>query len=130
MIAGANRSWLAYYAFGFGAHVSDPNGDPSCVVFMARAILHSLGNFAFGVHVKDPQAFVLRVARMEHLASAKPTRLERDVLPEKEWPYGPPSHHETCCMLFEGATDCDCKASDASDNEYGEGAWPTDVRAP
>lgn len=39
------------------------------------------------------------------------------------WPYGPASHHEAVCVLFEGATYCDCKASDASDTEWGEGGY-------
>lgn len=50
-------------------------------------------------------------------------RLVRPVPPER-WPYGPPSAHETCCMLHRGHNGglyCDCKASDASDDEWGEG---------
>lgn len=41
------------------------------------------------------------------------------------WPYGPPDHHEECCLLHEtgGNGYCDCKASDASDTEWGIGAW-------
>lgn len=42
-----------------------------------------------------------------------------------EWPYGPKSMHEDCCKLHAGAVACDCKASDASDAEYGQAAWPT-----
>lgn len=47
--------------------------------------------------------------------------LVRPVPPER-WPYGPPAFHEDCCHLREGGLYCDCKASDNSDTEYGEGA--------
>lgn len=36
----------------------------------------------------------------------------------EEWPYGPPSAHQKCCVLFEGGAYCDCEASaDKEDNE-------------
>ena len=37
------------------------------------------------------------------------------------WPYGPPEFHEDCCRLHrhDGVGFCDCKASDASDVEWG-----------
>jgi hypothetical protein len=38
-----------------------------------------------------------------------------------QWPYGPPDHHEECCLLHKGGGYCDCKASDASDSEFGLG---------
>lgn len=41
--------------------------------------------------------------------------------PPAAWPYGPPDHHESCCVLFAGRDYCDCKASDASDEEFGIG---------
>lgn len=41
---------------------------------------------------------------------------------EREWPYGPPHMHEDCCVLRRGETYCDCKASDASDTEWGRGS--------
>jgi len=63
-----------------------------------------------------------------HESDLKPdgTSLRGPVPPER-WPYGPPNYHETCCRLyrmsdqsFEGGLYCDCKASDASDTEYGD----------
>jgi hypothetical protein len=36
------------------------------------------------------------------------------------WPYGFPHMHEECCMLHHGKVDCDCKASDESDTEWGD----------
>lgn len=53
----------------------------------------------------------------------------RHPVPEVRWPYGPPSAHEDGCRLF-GLNEplyCDCKASDASDPDYGIGAWPTSI---
>lgn len=47
--------------------------------------------------------------------------LLRPVPPER-WPFGPPDHHEECCTLHASGTYCDCKASDASDAEWGNGA--------
>ena len=41
-------------------------------------------------------------------------------VPFERWPYGPPESHEQCCALFIGILHCDCKASDASDSEFGE----------
>lgn len=40
------------------------------------------------------------------------------------WPYGPPDFHEDVCLLHGngGLGFCDCKASDASDTEWGRGA--------
>lgn len=38
----------------------------------------------------------------------------------KGWPYGTPEQHEPCCLLFEGAAYCDCKASAADDLDWGE----------
>ena len=40
---------------------------------------------------------------------------------ENRWPYGQPDFHEECCQLhdFDGVGECDCKASDASDTEWG-----------
>ncbi len=53
------------------------------------------------------------------------SRLRAPVPPER-WPYGPPEFHEDCCKLF-GAFGpglfCDCKASDASDDEWGDGTY-------
>lgn len=45
-------------------------------------------------------------------------------LPDDRWPYGPPDFHEACCLLQRRGIGvyCDCKASDASDVEWGEGA--------
>lgn len=43
-------------------------------------------------------------------------------LPPERWPYGPPEHHESCCLLRDGGSYCDCKASDASDSHFGSGA--------
>lgn len=43
-------------------------------------------------------------------------------VPPERWPYGPPAWHQACCLLFEGATFCDCRASDAEDLEYGVGS--------
>jgi hypothetical protein len=47
-------------------------------------------------------------------------------VPDERWPYGPPSYHETCCRLHRmrdqsrtGGLYCDCKASEASDTEFG-----------
>ncbi len=40
--------------------------------------------------------------------------------PIDKWPYGRPEVHERCCVLFDGKDYCDCKASDASDLEWGE----------
>lgn len=40
-------------------------------------------------------------------------------VPGERWPYGPPSFHEACCRLFAAGLFCDCKASDASDDEWG-----------
>ncbi len=40
-----------------------------------------------------------------------------------DWPYGPPAIHESCCLLFEGHLECDCKASDSSNLDYGFLAW-------
>lgn len=45
----------------------------------------------------------------------------RRVVPTNRWPFGPPSFHEACCKLHVGGLFCDCKASDASDEEYGDG---------
>lgn len=45
-------------------------------------------------------------------------------VPPERWPYGPPSHHEDCCRLHDRGLYCDCKASDASDAEYGDGHGP------
>lgn len=49
------------------------------------------------------------------------TKLLQSVPPER-WPYGPPSHHERACVLFENKLYCDCKASDSSDTEHGTAA--------
>lgn len=40
-------------------------------------------------------------------------------VPGERWPYGPPEAHEPCCRLHAGELLCDCKASDASDDEWG-----------
>lgn len=52
-------------------------------------------------------------------ASHSHTSLRSPVPPER-WPYGPPDHHEACCDLHAGGLFCDCKASAADDDEYGE----------
>lgn len=55
-------------------------------------------------------------------------------VPAERWPYGPPSHHQECCSLFPrsskdargaqpGGQFCDCAASAADDDEYGEGSY-------
>ena len=46
-------------------------------------------------------------------------RLRAPVPPER-WPYGPPDLHEDDCRLQRGGLWCDCAASDASADEYGE----------
>lgn len=51
--------------------------------------------------------------------NANSARLLRPVPPDR-WPYGSPSFHETCCILRSGGLYCDCKASDCSDEEWGE----------
>ena len=38
------------------------------------------------------------------------------------WPYGPPLFHERCCRLHDRPGECDCKASDESDDVWGNGA--------
>jgi hypothetical protein len=38
------------------------------------------------------------------------------------WPYGPPGFHEAVCLLHKGGRYCDCKASDASDDDFGTSA--------
>lgn len=43
-------------------------------------------------------------------------------LPPHRWPFGPPSVHQPCCVLFLGYNGCDCAASDASDYSYGYSA--------
>lgn len=43
----------------------------------------------------------------------------RHPVPPDRWPYGPPSFHEGCCKLHSGGLFCDCKASDASDDDWG-----------
>lgn len=43
-----------------------------------------------------------------------------DTLPHIEWPYGRPQFHESCCLLFSGASYCDCKASAADEPGYGD----------
>lgn len=50
-------------------------------------------------------------------AESSPTLLH--VVPPERWPYGPPDHHEDCCLLFSDGLYCDCKASDASDAHWG-----------
>ena len=35
-------------------------------------------------------------------------------IPPDFWPYGPPSIHQVCCLLFKGHTYCDCDASAAT----------------
>jgi len=40
-------------------------------------------------------------------------------VPGARWPFGPPEVHEECCLLHSGGLCCDCKASDASDHEWG-----------
>ena len=40
-------------------------------------------------------------------------------IPPERWPYGPPDFHEGACGLHAGGRFCDCKASDASDTEWG-----------
>jgi len=50
-------------------------------------------------------------------------------VPPERWPYGPPSHHEEVCTLHAGGLFCDCRASDASDDELGIGGWPTQLGA-
>ena len=40
-------------------------------------------------------------------------------VPPERWPYGPPDYHEACCRLHAGGLYCDCRASDAEDEEWG-----------
>lgn len=56
-------------------------------------------------------------------ANSTETELRAPVPPER-WPWGPPSHHESCCVLFEGGLHCDCKASDLGEDglDHGMGA--------
>lgn len=42
--------------------------------------------------------------------------------PPKDWPYGPPERHQSCCVLYDGEPECDCAASDASNPDFGRGA--------
>lgn len=44
-------------------------------------------------------------------------------VPPDRWPYGPPDFHEACCILHEDGLFCDCKASDASDDAWGDGTY-------
>ena len=39
---------------------------------------------------------------------------QKGPIPPNKWPYGPPSAHQDCCLLFSGATYCDCDASAAT----------------
>jgi len=56
-----------------------------------------------------------------HESDLKPGGSElRQPVPPERWPYGPPDYHETCCRLHKQGLFCDCKASDASDTEYGD----------
>jgi hypothetical protein len=48
-------------------------------------------------------------------------------VPPERWPYGPPDHHEVCCVLHTGGLFCDCKASAADDDAWGVGQY-TDGR--
>lgn len=46
-------------------------------------------------------------------------------VPAERWPYGPPHMHEDCCNLRPrdgkpGGVYCDCKASDNSDDLWGD----------
>ena len=43
-------------------------------------------------------------------------------VPPERWPYGPSDLHEKDCCLQRGGFWCDCAASDASADEYGERA--------
>lgn len=43
-------------------------------------------------------------------------------LPPECWPYGPPSFHESVCIMHTGGRFCDCKASEADDVDWGRGA--------
>jgi len=47
----------------------------------------------------------------------------RAVVPPERWPFGPPDFHEDCCRLHAQGLFCDCKASDASDDEWGDGTY-------
>lgn len=38
---------------------------------------------------------------------------------QRRWPHGPPLFHEPCCSLHTRSGACDCKASDASDSDWG-----------
>ena len=43
-------------------------------------------------------------------------------VPPERWPYGPPSVHESSCMLFDFGGEgefCDCAASCADDSDFG-----------
>lgn len=59
-------------------------------------------------------------------AHQKGHALEHERLPADGtiWPYGPSDFHEDVCRLqiHRGRGFCDCKASDASDTEWGMGA--------
>lgn len=41
-------------------------------------------------------------------------------VPGERWPYGPPESHDDACNLQTGGLFCDCFASDASDDPFGE----------
>lgn len=43
--------------------------------------------------------------------------------PPERWPYGPPSFHEAGCSLHARGLFCDCAASAADDDEWGEGSY-------
>lgn len=45
--------------------------------------------------------------------------IDNEMIVVDTWPYGDRTYHEDCCVLREGALFCDCKASDASDTEWG-----------
>lgn len=49
---------------------------------------------------------------------------EMEALPPERWPYGPPDHHEACCLLHSGARECDCAASSEhqDDTDFGRTA--------
>ena len=75
--------------------------------------------WAFGCSPKgsteESRLLNLLVIRLDELKALRlPEPIDGD-----SWPFGPPSFHETCCKLHLGAVYCDCKASDASDVEYG-----------
>jgi DNA modification methylase len=87
-----------------------------------RCPVHGLVSNSGGACVEPVADYVcgLTLAADHHEAGVE---TDQDLV----WPYGPADHHEAACRLHAagGEGHCDCKASDASDTEYGIGGWPT-----